>query len=225
MQGPGLRVALGMRRRIQPSSRLKVIAAPLPIISRVAFRRLLIERNHAFRRLFVEREEILTNVQPEVEGGSLRQRDFADFYRLRREPIYRALAMTLRDRDIAADAVEEAMARAYERWRSVSGYANQEGWTYRVGLNWAISRGRKARREIVTDRLPDQASEDRLPDPDLDRVIGELTVQARAVVVLRHYLDMSYEEIGQALQIPAGTAKSRLHYATEEMRRLLEVTQ
>jgi len=57
-------------------------------------------------------------VKPEVEAERLRQTNFADFYRLRREPIYRALAMTLRDEDIAADAVEEAMARAYERWRS-----------------------------------------------------------------------------------------------------------
>jgi RNA polymerase sigma factor (sigma-70 family) len=162
-------------------------------------------------------------VLPEVEAERLRQRNFADFYRLRRAPVYRALAMTLRDEDLAADAVEEAMTRAYERWRSVSRYANQEGWIYRVGLNWAISRGRKARREIVTDRPPEQASEDRVPDPDLHRVLGELSVQARAVVVLRHYLDMSYDQIGEALQIPPGTAKSRLHYATVELRRLLEV--
>jgi RNA polymerase sigma factor (sigma-70 family) len=163
-------------------------------------------------------------VQPEVGSECLRQTNFADFYQLRREPIYRALAMTLRDEDMAAEAVEEAMARAYERWRSVSGYANQEGWIYRVGLNWATSRGRKARREIVTDRPPEQASEDSLPDPDLDRAIRELNVQARAVVVLRHYLDMTYEQMGDALSIPPGTAKSRLHYATEELRKLLEVT-
>jgi RNA polymerase sigma-70 factor (ECF subfamily) len=75
----------------------------------------------------------------------------------------------------------------------------------------------------MTDRPPDEAWEVNLPDPDLDRALGELSVQARAVVVLRHYLDMSYDQIGEALQIPAGTAKSRLHYATVELRRLLEV--
>lgn len=160
---------------------------------------------------------------PEVEAEPLRQINFADFYRLRREPIYRALAMTLGDEDLAADAVEEAMTRAYERWRSVSGYANQEGWIYRVGLNWAISRVRKARRETVTDQPPEQAGEDLVPDPDLYRALGKLSVQARAVVVLRHYLDMSYDQIGAALQIPPGTAKSRLHYATVELRRLLGV--
>jgi RNA polymerase sigma-70 factor (ECF subfamily) len=167
---------------------------------------------------------MLTSAQPEVEAEGLRQTDFADFYRLRREPVYRALAMTLRDKDLAADAVEEAMARAYERWRSVSGYANQEGWIYRVGLNWARSRARKTRREVVTDRPPEEAREDRVPDPDLDRVIGALSLQDRAVVVLRHYLDMTYEQMGEALSIPPGTAKSRLHHATEELRKLLEVT-
>ena len=64
---------------------------------------------------------------------------------------------------------------------------------------------------------------DIVPDPDLERALGALTVEARAVVVLRHYLDMSYDQIGVALQIPSGTAKSRLHYATEELRRRLEV--
>jgi RNA polymerase sigma-70 factor (ECF subfamily) len=162
-------------------------------------------------------------MRPEVEVEQLQQTDFADFYRVRREVVFRALALTLGNQDLAADAVEEAMVRAYERWRTVSGYANQEGWVFRVGLNWARSRVRKTRREISTDRPPEASSHDSMPDPDLDLALGSLTVDARAVIVLRHYLDMSYDQIGLALQIPVGTAKSRLHYATEELRRKLEV--
>ena len=165
----------------------------------------------------------MTDLSPQIEVERLKQSDFAEFYRLQRGPVFLALALTLRDQDLAADAVEEAMVRAYERWRAVSGYVNQEGWAFRVGLNWARSRARKTRREIYTDRIPEMLSLDIVPDPDLERALGALTVEARAVVVLRHYLDMSYDQIGVALQIPSGTAKSRLHYATEELRRQLEV--
>jgi RNA polymerase sigma factor (sigma-70 family) len=165
----------------------------------------------------------LTDLSPQIEVERLRQSDFAEFYRLQRGPVFRALALTLRDQDLAADAVEEAMVRAYERWRAVSEYDNQEGWAFRVGLNWARSRARKTRREIYSDRLPEMLSLDSVPDPDLERALGALTVEERTVVVLRHYLDMSYDQIGVALQIPSGTAKSRLHYATEELRRQLEV--
>jgi RNA polymerase sigma-70 factor (ECF subfamily) len=164
----------------------------------------------------------LSDLATERVGG-LSQPNFADFYRLQREPIFRALALTLRNHDLAADAVEEAMTRAYERWRAVSGFANQEGWVFRVGLNWARSRARKTRREVTTSLVPEGPVHDQLPDPDLDRALGKLSVDARTVIVLRHFLDMSYDQIATALQIPAGTAKSRVHYATEELRRNLEV--
>jgi RNA polymerase sigma-70 factor (ECF subfamily) len=153
----------------------------------------------------------------------LRQRDFADFYRLRRTQVFRALALTLRDDELAADAVDEAMARAYERWRSVCGYVNPEGWVYRVGLNWARSRMRRVRREVLTSSPPELSRSDRLPDPDLDRALAALSIEARSVVVLRHYVDLTVDQIAAVLEIPLGTAKSRLHYAMRELRRRLEV--
>jgi RNA polymerase sigma-70 factor (ECF subfamily) len=159
---------------------------------------------------------VVTDVQ------ALSQPDFADFYRLKREPVFRALALTLRNRDLAADAIDEAMARAYERWRTVSSYDNQEGWVYRVGLNWARSRLRKVRREVSTENMPERPTEDRGSDPDLDRALALLSLDRRTVVVLHHYMGMTYEQIGSALHIPAGTAKSRLHHAMEELRTAMQ---
>jgi RNA polymerase sigma-70 factor (ECF subfamily) len=160
-----------------------------------------------------------------VDYQTLSQPDFADFYRLKRDSIFRALALTLRDSDLAADAIEEAVVRAYERWRTVSGYANQEGWVYRVGLNWARSRNRKSRREITTETIPDRGMNDAGPDPDLKNALAALSLEGRTVVVLHHYMGMTYDQIGTALQIPSGTAKSRLHYALEELRQELKVGQ
>jgi RNA polymerase sigma factor (sigma-70 family) len=153
----------------------------------------------------------------------LSPKQFEDYYRLHRDSVLRALALTLRDPDLAAEAADEAMARTYQHWRSVSGYANPAGWTYRVGLNWARSRFRKRRREVPESSFEPPAWDPEPFDPGLARAIGALPVHARSVVVLRYFLDWSLEDIGQALNVPVGTAKSRLHRALQQLRSTLEV--
>ena len=56
----------------------------------------------------------------------------------------------------------------------------------------------------------------------LDRAFRRLTVEQRAVFVLHHHLGLSLVEIAETLGIPAGTARSRLHYATRTLRSALE---
>ncbi|HKX76536.1 MAG TPA: sigma-70 family RNA polymerase sigma factor [Acidimicrobiia bacterium] len=152
----------------------------------------------------------------------LRHQSFESFYRTQRASVLRALALTLGDRDLAADATDEAMARAFQHWKSVEGFDNQAGWVYRVGLNWARSRLRKRRRELLTDTFPQAPVEVQIKDPDLDRAVKALPLETRAVVVLRHYLDWSTDEVARALGIRPGTVKSRLHRALQDLRNQLE---
>jgi RNA polymerase sigma-70 factor, ECF subfamily len=56
----------------------------------------------------------------------------------------------------------------------------------------------------------------------LDRGFRRLSIDHRAVVVLRHYLDMSVDEVAQTLGVPLGTVRSRLHYAMRALRSALE---
>ncbi|NNL68863.1 MAG: sigma-70 family RNA polymerase sigma factor [Acidimicrobiia bacterium] len=157
--------------------------------------------------------------------GTLAPRDFEDFYRARREQVFRGLALTLRDRDLAADAADEAMARAYQRWRTVSKYANPEGWAYRVGLNWARSRLRRRTREVRGFRLEDRPGAEMIPaDPSLAAALVELPLQQRSVVVLRFYFDWSTEQVATALGVPTGTVKSRLSRALERLESTVEVS-
>lgn len=156
--------------------------------------------------------------------GTLSPREFEDFYRARREQVFRGLTLTLRDRDLAADATDEAMARAYQHWRTVSGYANPEGWAYRVGLNWARSRMRKRTREVRGFRLEDRPGAELTPtDPALTEALADLPIQQRAVVVLRFYFDWSTDQVAKALGIPSGTVKSRLARALERLESTVEV--
>lgn len=154
----------------------------------------------------------------------LRQRHFPDFYRVNHQPVLRALVATLGEPELAREAVDEAMTRAYQRWTTVSTYSNAPGWVYRVALNWARSRLRKQKREDLSDVPPEQPVHQPLPDPDVEAALRDLPLEARSLVVLRHLLDWSYEEIAAALDMPVGTAKSRLHRVMNELRQTLEVT-
>jgi RNA polymerase sigma factor (sigma-70 family) len=135
---------------------------------------------------------------------------FAAFYRRHRRPVAEALSLTLGDVHLATEAADEAMARAYQRWATVSGYANPEGWAYRVGLNWARSvlrRRRRAPRPFSEGFVePLVASE-----PSLVAALKGLDADQRAVVVCRFYLGLSEAETASLLGIRPGTAKSRLH--------------
>ncbi len=146
---------------------------------------------------------------------------FEDFYRAARPDVYRALALTLRNHALAAEAADEAMARAYQRWRTVCRHRNPAGWTYRVALNWARSWLRKHHREVGGD-LPEVVALDAVPDPELIAALGRLSVKVRAVVVLRYFLQWSQEEVAEALDIPLGTVKSRTGHALAQLRRELE---
>jgi RNA polymerase sigma-70 factor (ECF subfamily) len=56
----------------------------------------------------------------------------------------------------------------------------------------------------------------------LERAFRRLSVNHRAVVVLHHYLELNLDEISEALGVPVGTVRSRLHYAMRELRAALE---
>jgi RNA polymerase sigma-70 factor, ECF subfamily len=57
---------------------------------------------------------------------------------------------------------------------------------------------------------------------EIARVFDRLSLEHRTVIVLHHYLGMTVDEAATTIGIPVGTAKSRLHYATEAMRAALE---
>jgi DNA-directed RNA polymerase specialized sigma24 family protein len=147
---------------------------------------------------------------------------FEEFYRAERAPIARALAVTLHDTQLAGEAADEAMARAYQRWTHVQALDNPAAWVYRVGLNWSLSRLRRLTRPAprwvsgsgVAPPTPIQ-------DPAVDRALGELSVDQRAVVVCRLLLGYSEAQTADLLRIKPGTVKSRLHRALERLHPLL----
>ena len=142
--------------------------------------------------------------------------DFEAFYADRSDEVYRTLAVTLRDWDLAREATDEAMVRAYSRWGRVSRLDSPSGWVYRVAYNWALDRLR--RRAPLLENLVGGSVEDPLPRPDLSKALDALPVEQRAVVVLRVVHDWSEEDVAYALDVPVGTVKSRLSRALQILR-------
>lgn len=153
-----------------------------------------------------------------MELERLRWESFEAFYRDSRRELFRALAVVLRDVDLAQEAADEAMVRAFQRWRVVKRYANPKGWTYRVGLNRARSRLRKTRREVVGLGSWDTPDTTRVGGVDLGNHLLALSLPMREVVVFRYLFELSTAQTADMLNISEGTVKSRLHRALNQLR-------
>jgi len=136
-----------------------------------------------------------------------------------------AARLILRDAELARDAVQEAMVRA---WRDLPGLRDPDrfdAWLHRLTVHACIDVARHRRRRVIEVELnplddPPVADDSaRIADRDfLDRALQRLEPEQRAVIVLRFYLELSLSETSDALGIPLGTTKSRLHRALAQMR-------
>lgn len=144
-------------------------------------------------------------------------RRFEDFYRVNLDHLAKALALTLGSAELGREAADEAMVRAYQRWRRVSTFRNPMGWAYTVGLNWGRTRLRRRRREQPSIYADSPVEDPPVSDPSVGLALAGLALEHRTVVVLRYYLDWSHEQIAERLRIPVGTVKSRLSRALDQL--------
>ncbi|GAA4247416.1 RNA polymerase sigma factor [Dactylosporangium darangshiense] len=115
----------------------------------------------------------------------------------------------------AQDAVQEAFARAVARPRGFAGIDNPEAWLRTVALNVVRRRWRRRRVLDVILLRERPLHEPIAPDhtdlrTDLSEALDAIPRSYREVIVLHYYADLSVEEIAAALNVPAGTVKSRL---------------
>lgn len=134
----------------------------------------------------------------------------------------------LGESSLAQDATQQAMLSIWRDLPKLREPARFEAWTYRITVHACYAEIRKAKRA-----LPDLAARDpgavavdeygTVIDRDqLERAFTRQKIEHRAVLVLRFYLGMPIEEIATTLDIPLGTAKSRIHHALRSMRAALE---
>ena len=149
--------------------------------------------------------------------------DFAEFYTASFGPLTAQLYAFVGDHAEAQDLVQEAMCRAFARWRSVSGYDDPVVWVRRVAWNLAISRWRTARRLLRWQR--DLATPAEAPpagiDLDLVGALAQLSPDHRQAVVLHYVGGFSVHEVADFMGVAEGTVKSWLSRGRSALNRLL----
>ena len=135
----------------------------------------------------------------------------------------------LRDHDRAEDAVQAALITAWRELPTLRDAERFEPWLHRIVVNQCYSDARKRSRQIAhVHVLPAVGADDGSAiasvhsRDQLERAFRRLTLEQRAVLVFHHYLDLTLVEVAERLEIPVGTAKSRLHHATNALRASIE---
>lgn len=163
---------------------------------------------------------------PAIRAAASGDRDaFEALATPRVDRLYATATLVLRDRAAAEDAVQEALVRAWRDLPRLRDPKRFDAWLRRLLLNACHDLSRRGRRHESNVRLlPDHdeftadASGILADHDELDRGLRELSVDHRAVIVHRYYLDLPLPEIADSLGIPVGTVKSRLHHARQALR-------
>jgi len=139
--------------------------------------------------------------------------------------MYGLAARILRDSDLAEDALQGALINAWRQLPDLRDPDRFEAWVRKVLVHACYAEARRRRSWAANVRvLPvdGPAGADDIVSIDdrdqFDRAFRRLSVEHRAVFVLHHHEGRSLVEIADTLGIPAGTARSRLHYATRVLR-------
>jgi RNA polymerase sigma factor (sigma-70 family) len=154
--------------------------------------------------------------------------EFAEYVARQRPALMRfATVLTCRTW-LAEDLVSDVLGRAFERWDRISGMAEPNAYVRRMVVNACTSFFRRAvRKERATDSglVLDGSVADR-SDQHAERermlaLLRRLPAKQRAVLVLRHYEGVNFEQMARLLAVPASTLKSRFAVALRRMRERL----
>ncbi len=156
------------------------------------------------------------------------------------EMVYAVAFGVLHHREAARDVAQEAFLKAHRELAHFEGKSKFKTWLYRITFNSAIDEQRRKRPAQSLDATDVSDDEDEAPviitdttagprekaeQSELKRVVAkaleELSADHRAVLVLREWQGLSYEEIAETLKLELGTVMSRLFYARKKLGEVL----
>ena len=140
-----------------------------------------------------------------------------------RRLLHQMYAMTGNVAD-AQELVQEAYARAWQRWSSVSAYDDPQAWVRTVAWRLAASRWRKTKNGVTA--MLRHGPPAHTPEPSIDNValvaaLREIPEVQRRTIVLHHLVGLSVAEVAHELRVPEGTVKARLSRGRAALAQLL----
>ena len=150
--------------------------------------------------------------------------------------LFNTLLRVLGSREDAADVVQEALVQAYVKLDSFRRESKFYTWLYRIAMNLALSQLRRRKPVVSVEAAKEQVGEepaDDQPGPEREMMAHEqvavvqsallkLADQHRQILVLREMEGCSYETIGEILDLPVGTVRSRLFRARMQLKTELQ---
>jgi RNA polymerase sigma-70 factor (ECF subfamily) len=143
-------------------------------------------------------------------------------------PLYNAAYRMLGNPDEAADVTQTTFLKAFENLHRFNPEFKFFSWIYRIAINESINQlNRRKRLEewvdegVSPNRGPDDMTDAGVLSGQVQGALLELSEDHRAVIVLRHFTECSYRQIGEILQVPEKTVKSRLFAARKVMKQRL----
>lgn len=155
--------------------------------------------------------------------------------------VYSLAYGVLSQRESALDATQEVFFKVFREIERFEGKSKFKTWLYRVSVNMAIDFKRRVRPADSIDATDTSGEDDEAPLIILDSGVGPrdgaiqkdrelkirkalegLSEEHRAILILREWQDLSYEEIAEVLSIEVGTVMSRLFYARKKLGEVLK---
>ena len=145
------------------------------------------------------------------------------------KPVYNTVYRMLGNPETAADVTQTAFLKAFENLGSFDPTYRVFSWLYRIAINESIDQIKHMRRlEPIPASLPTESAG---PAAEAERIetgeqvqaaLLELGEEQRAVIALRYFSGLRYDDIAIVLDVPAKTVKSRLYTARQRLREQLE---
>ncbi len=150
--------------------------------------------------------------------------------------LYNTIVHVIGSTDEAYDVVQDALVQAFVKLESFHRESGFYTWLYRIALNGAMSRRRRAKPLLSVEQTREATGEEpaaRLETPSdrleqqeraaaVQAALATLSDEHRTVLVLREMDGYGYEAIGEILDLPVGTVRSRLHRARLQLREQLK---
>ena len=141
------------------------------------------------------------------------------------KPVFNVALRMLRNRQDAMDVAQTTFLKAFEHLGDFDPAFRFYSWLYRIAINESLNALalRKPRAELDGNAADETPGPDRAAEGDqalraIEDALMHISPELRAVVVLRHIAQQSYQDMAQALDLPEKTVKSRLHSARERLR-------
>lgn len=145
------------------------------------------------------------------------------------KPVYNLVVRLGADREEARDICQQVFVNVYQHLAAYDPGRRFFSWLYRAAVNETINHMRSRRTfEPVTEAVenarpnPEQAMEAAEQGREIERALRAIDVKYRLALIVRHFLQLSYEEAAYVLSVPEKTVKSRLFTARQLLREALE---